>query len=160
LGKAAIWAGAQDERFALMVSNESGAGGVALHKRIFGETAADLNNHFPHWFCPNFRRYADHEVELPIDQHELVALLAPRPVLIISATEDLWSDPKGEFLSGVGATPVYRLLGAPGLSQTEWPQAQQLISSRIGYYLRPGKHDVTAEDWTIMLRFADTYLKK
>lgn len=160
LGKAAMWAGAQDERFALMISNESGAGGAALHKRIFGETAADLNNHFPHWFCPNFRRYADNEAALPIDQHELVALLAPRPALIISATEDLWSDPKGEFLAGVGATPVYRLLGVQGLAQTEWPQAQQLVSSRIGYYLRPGKHDVTAEDWTIMLRFADAYLKR
>lgn len=160
LGKAAMWAGAQDERFALMISNESGAGGVALHKRLFGETAADLNNHFPHWFCPNFRRYANNEAALPIDQHELVALFAPRPVLIVSATEDLWSDPKGEFLSGVGAAPVYRLLGVEGIAQTEWPQPQHLVLSRIGYYLRPGKHDVTAEDWKIMLTFADRYLKK
>jgi dienelactone hydrolase len=160
LGKAAMWAGAQDERFALMISNESGAGGVALHKRLFGETVADLNRNFPHWFSPNFRRYGGNEAALPIDQHELVALCAPRPVLIISATEDLWSDPKGEFLSGVAATPVYKLLGVEGMAVSEWPQAQHLVNSRIGYYLRPGKHDVTAEDWKAMLTFADAHLKR
>ncbi len=160
LGKATLWAAAQDERFALIVSNESGAGGAALHKRIFGETAANLTHNFPHWFCPNFSRYADNEAALPIDQHELLALLAPRPALIISATEDLWSDPKGEFLSGVAASPVYRLLGVEGIGQNEWPAPQQLLSSRIGYYLRPGKHDVTLEDWQAMVTFADIYLKK
>ncbi|MEP6755665.1 MAG: acetylxylan esterase [Chthonomonadales bacterium] len=159
LGKAALWACAQDERFALVVSNESGAGGAALHKRIFGETTADLNRVFARWFCGNFVKYAGNEADMPYDQHELIALIAPRPVLIISADKDLWSDPKGEFLSGVGADRVYRLVSGEGISQKEWPAAQKLIESRIGYYLRPGPHDVTAEDWRAMITYAQKYLK-
>ena len=160
LGKAALWAGAQDERFSLVVSNESGAGGAALHKRIFGETAGDLSRRFPHWFCPNFAKYAENEAAMPMDQHELIALIAPRPVLIISADNDLWSDPKGEFLGGLGADPVYKLLTGEGIARTEWPKAQDLIDSRIGYYLRPGPHDVTAEDWRVMIQFAEKWMKQ
>jgi hypothetical protein len=154
LGKAALWAGAQDERFAMVVSMGSGAGGAALSKRIFGETVENMTTRLGHWFCPSYGRYAGREADLPVDQHELLALIAPRPVLILSATEDLWSDPKGEFLSGVGADPVYRLLGTDGIAQKEWPEPRKLLTSRIGYYLRPGKHDVTKEDWQAMLDFA------
>ena len=160
LGKTAMWAGAQDERIALVVSNASGAGGVALSKRIFGETVADLMNKFTRWFCPNFRQYAKNEAALPMDQHELAALIAPRPLLITSGTEDLWSDPKGEFLGGLGADPVYRLLGTDGLSQKEQPAPGQLVDSRIGYFLRVGRHDVTLEDWQAMLTYADRYFRK
>ena len=160
LGKTAMWAGAQDERFALLVSNNSGAGGVALHKRIFGETVANLTGNLGRWFCPDFRQYATNETALPIDQHELVALIAPRPVLIVSGTGDLWSDPKGEFLGGLGADPVYRLLGTDGLAKKEWPAPGQLVDSRIGYFMHAGRHDVTLEDWQAMVTYADKYLKK
>lgn len=160
LGKTAMWAGAQDERFAAVVSIESGAGGVALSKRIFGETVAHMMRSLGHWFCPAYRRYADNEAALPIDQHELAALIAPRPLLILSAVEDRWSDPKGEFLGGLGADPVYRLLGTDGCAVKEWPAVGTLVDSRIGYHLRPGRHDVNAVDWQAMLAFADKHLKR
>lgn len=157
LGKAAVWAAAQDPRFALVVSQQSGAGGVALGKRLFGEDVEHLAGKLGHWFAPNFARYRNNEAALPVDQHELVALLAPRPVLILSGTTDLWSDPKGEFLGGVGADPVYRLLGTDGLAAREWPAPGQLVNSTIGYYLRPGAHDVTIEDWQATIRFTDRH---
>lgn len=159
IGKAALWAAAQDERFALVVSNNSGAGGAALSKRIFGETVANLTGSIARWFCPRFRHYANREPDLPMDQHELLALLAPRPVLILSATEDRWADPKGEFLGGLGADPVYRLLGTDGLARREWPGPGDLVASRVGYHLRPGRHDVTPEDWRVMLAYADLQLR-
>ncbi len=159
LGKTALWAAAQDERFALVVSNLSGAGGAALHKRIAGETCSNLAGKLGRWFCGNFRQYANNEAALPIDQHQLIALLAPRPVLINSGSEDLWSDPEGEFLGARGADPVYRLLGTDGLAEAHWPSAGRLVSSRIGYYMHAGKHAVTREDWLAMLQFADLQLQ-
>jgi hypothetical protein len=160
LGKAALWAGAQDERFAMVVSNASGAGGIALSKRVFGETAEHLSSRLGRWFCPDFKKYAGNEPALPIDQHELAALIAPRPLLITSGTEDLWSDPKGEFLGGQGADPVYRLLGTDGMSAKEWPAPSHLVDSTIGYFLRPGGHDVTLEDWQAMIAFAEKHLQR
>ncbi len=160
LGKAAVWAAAQDERFALVISQQSGAGGVALSRRIFGEDVDHLANKLGHWFTPGFAKFAGKESEMTVDQHELVALLAPRPILILSATTDLWSDPRGEFLGGRGADPVYRLLGSRGLAAKEWPRPSEFVNSPIGYYLRPGAHDVTLEDWLATIRFADRHLKK
>lgn len=159
LGKAAVWAAATDPRFAALISNESGAGGAKLFHHPGGETILHLNTAFPYWFCRNFRQYNGRDTSLPFDQNEVMALVAPRPLYIASAINDLNSDPKGEFLDAVAVSAVYRFLGVTGLPTTKWPAVNQPVFGRISYHVRSGGHSVTDFDWAQYLRFCDLYVK-
>ncbi|WP_240163591.1 glucuronyl esterase domain-containing protein [Spirosoma taeanense] len=159
IGKAAVWAGVQDERFAAVIANESGEGGAALARRWYGETVEHLNTSFPHWFSGRYKTYNKRVADLPVDQHELLALVAPRPLYVASADGDQWSDPKGEFLGAALTEPVYQLYGKTGLGTLNFPGVNQPIGQTVRYHNRTGKHDVTDYDWEQYLRFADELVR-
>lgn len=157
LGKTSLWAGAQDERFAIVISNNSGEGGAALARRNYGENIACSIEHASWRYCDQFRDYVDREQDLPFDQHMLLGLVAPRPVYVASATKDSLADPKGEFLSAAHAEPIYRLFGLRGLDTSAWPPPDKPIGQSIGYHLRTGEHAIKEYDWQQYLDFADRH---
>ena len=158
LGKTALWAAANDRRFAMAISNESGEGGAAMGKRDYGETIAIINNYFPWWFAPAYKQWGFHTTEMPFDQFMLLGLIAPRPLYVASAMGDQWSDPKGEFLSAKGAGPVYALYGEKGVGVDAMPGLEQPVGEYVRYHIRSGKHDLTLYDWERYMDFADRRL--
>ena len=159
LGKTVLWAGALDRRFAMVISSCSGEGGASLYRRKYGEMIANLVGAFPYWLSISFQKFVGHSDQLPVDAHELIALIAPRPVYVTGAEDDRWGDPKGEFLAGVAAGPVFRLLGARGLGTDQMPPLNQPIMHTVAFHIRTGKHAVTAFDWDQFLTFADMHLR-
>ena len=160
LGKAALWAAAQDPRFTLVISNESGQGGASLAHRQAAETVAHLNIAFPYWFCANYHHYTGRVEDLPVDGHLLLALIAPRPLFVASAHDDPYSDPEGEFLSANAASPVYRLFGKEGLPADAQYQVDRLEGQTLRYFVRPGGHDILLGDWQRYIQFANEQLER
>jgi hypothetical protein len=159
-GKAALVAAALDERIALAIPLQAGCGGTAPSRGKIGESVKQINDRFPHWFNAQFKKFNDQPERLPLDQHCLVALCAPRPVLLPNAVEDEWANPSGQFEVLQAADPVYRLLGAGGLEAREMPPTGVLVDSTLGYYIRPGKHSMTQGDWKVFLDYADKQLRR
>jgi hypothetical protein len=159
-GKAALVAAAFDDRIALAIPLQAGCGGTAPSRGKIGESVKQINDRFPHWFNAEFKKFNEQPARLPFDQHCLIALCAPRPVLLPNAVEDTWANPQGQFEMLQAADPVYRFLGAGGLEAKEMPEPGKLIDSTLGYFIRPGKHSMTREDWEVFLAFADRHLGK
>lgn len=159
-GKTSLWAACEDTRFAIAYSNNSGCGGAALSRRAYGETVGRITSSFPHWFCKPFSDYADREDDLPVDQHDVMALIAPRGVYVASADEDLWADPRGEYASLIASAPVFRLLGRTSITNASMPALNQpRVIGQTGYHIRTGGHGLGDSDWNWFLDFADRLLK-
>ncbi|HNX56635.1 MAG TPA: acetylxylan esterase [Prolixibacteraceae bacterium] len=159
--KTALWAGATDQRFAMVCCNESGTGGSPLAHRQFGETIERINRAFPHWFCGNYRKYASHQDEMPFDMHELLALIAPRALYIASASDDLWGDPKGQYLSLFHSLSVFQLYNKKvSLSEAMPPLNTPVRSGQVAYHVREGIHNLTLQDWNFYMDQANLILKK
>jgi hypothetical protein len=162
LGKTALWTGATDERFKLICANDSGCGGAALSRRLYGETLFSMCNHHDigrYWFTDTLQERAGHPENLPLDQHELIALLAPRTVAVHSATEDQWADPKGEYLSAYHAGPAFALFGKTPLASAEPPEPEHEVGTDISYFCRVGAHDILPSDWNHYMKMADRIFK-
>jgi len=158
-GKTALWAAAQDERFAAVISNESGQAGATLSHRQVGESVDHLMLAFPYWFCANYQHYLGRTQSLPVDGQLLLSVIAPRPLYIGSAIDDPFSDSEGEFLAAQAVTPVYELYGRTGITDARMPELEHPIGDTVAYHVRHGGHDVTAYDWERYLDFVDRQLK-
>jgi dienelactone hydrolase len=159
-GKTALWAGAEDTRFAMVVSNESGCGGAALARRRFGETVSIINKSLPHWFCTNYKKYGNNEDALPVDMHMLLALIAPRAVYVACASEDLWGDPRGSYLALFNAVPVFKLLGTDSdIPEAMPPLNKQVMKGKVAYHIRDGVHNMLLKDWNFFMDMGDVVLK-
>jgi hypothetical protein len=160
-GKTALWAAAQDTRFAMAISSCSGRGGASLARRRMGETVKVINKGFPYWFCDNFKKYDDKEDDLPVDQHQLIALIAPRAVCVGSAEADFWADQRGEFLALASASPVFALYGQAPIKPDEMPPLETpLVRGTRSYHIRHGVHNLLASDWNHYMDVADTLWPK
>jgi hypothetical protein len=155
LGKTALVAGAFDERIGIVIPSQAGCGGTAPSRGKVGESVKQINDRFPHWFCDEFTKFNEHPDLLPFDQNCLIALCAPRPVLLPNAIEDQWANPDGQFEVLLGAEPVYKLLGVEGCAVRQRPAPGELVDSRLGYFYRNGKHSMSREDWEAFLKYAD-----
>jgi hypothetical protein len=162
LGKTVMWAGAHDPRIAMVIASCSGEGGAALSRRNYGETVAHLTapSRYPYQFCANYAKYAEHVDQLPVDANMLVALIAPRPVMLQTGNTDYWSDPKGEFLAAVAATPVFHLFGEKGLETDQMPAAGQPIMNTVGYLMHDGGHGALPPDYVQYRKFMALHLQK
>ncbi len=161
MGKAALWTAAQDQRFAMAISAQSGCAGAALWRRRSGETLGKMVTRFPYWLCRNAWKFVNQEDDLPVDQHMLLACIAPRPVYVHSGVQDTWADGRGEYLSAYHASEVYRLLGKTGLTSESMPAVgEAIITSDVGYHIREGGHSIEMYDWQRFLDFADYHFKK
>lgn len=156
-GKTALLAAAFDERIAIAFPHQAGCGGTAPSRGTLGESVKAINDRFPHWFNARFKEFNDAPERLPLDQHCLVALCAPRPVLISAAKEDEWSNPPGQYDVAKAATPVYELLGAEGVRGSRMPPTGRVVGGELAYVIRPGKHSMTAGDWGAFMNFADAH---
>ncbi len=161
LGKTVLLATAFDDRIAVAFPHQAGCGGTApsRHSDAKAESVKRINTSFPHWFSGSFKAFNEDPSKIPFDQHSLLALCAPRPVLYSNATDDQWANPTGQFEMMKLATPVYKLLGVEGLGATEFPAAGKVLDSRLGYWIRGGKHEMNAEDWKVFVLFADKWMK-
>lgn len=159
-GKTALWAGATDERFAMVIPNEAGCGGTSLARRQYGEKVSRINQAFPHWFCGNYKSYGNNVDSLPVDQHMLMALIAPRALYVASADQDLWADPRGQYLALYHSLPVYRLF-KPGIQLSEEmpPLDTPVINGPVAYHVRQGVHNLLLQDWNWFMDFADSVFK-
>ncbi len=158
LGKTALLAGAFDERIAVVIPSQAGCGGTAPSRGKVGESVKQINERFPHWFCGNFKQFNEQPEKLPFDQNCLIALCAPRAVLLPNAEEDQWANPDGQFEALLAAEPVYKLYGAEGCAVRQRPDTGTLVDSRLGYFYRTGKHAMSRTDWEAFLSFADKHM--
>lgn len=157
-GKAGLVAAAWDDRIEAVLSHQSGKGGGTLTRSYAGESVAEITKAYPHWFAPAYAAYAKNEAAIPVDQHSLVAMIAPRPVLLGNGWKDVWSDPNGQFRAAQGAEPVYELFGVKGLTQTGMKDTKAI--GAIDYFIRPGGHGVREVDWKHFLDFCNRWIGK